>query len=419
MADYAPHPVTPAIDMPGMRRAGPDLLSLALMDARNHTLDLLSRLQDALGSVELRLPGPLSPSLAPPRWLAGHIGWFAEYWITRNTQRAQGIDCAPRPTRLAALDPGADMAWNPEDCPPQRRSGGDVPGMTEARAYLLETLEGTLELLEHAEPTDAGLYFYRLALFHEDLRGEQLLRLAQDLGLSVGVDSPPVGAMREPLRLPAMTWTLGAGDEPGFCWAQESGAQPLAVPEFEIDAQPVSWQQYAEFVADGGYDNPELWQPEGWAWVQAQGRRAPRHVDQIGAGGAVLLRRFGRPVHAAGAHAAQHLSWWEADAWARWAGRRLPTEAEWEVAAITAARRGFRWGEVHEWVAGRLQPWPGFRADPWSAGTEFDPQPAFGNARVLRGASFASRARAHHARGRAFAAADSDIGFTGFRTCAI
>ena len=78
------------------------------------------------------------------------------------------------------------------------------------------------------------------------------------------------------------------------------------------------------------------------------------------ASGAVLQTLFGRPARMAGSQSAMHVSWWEADAWARWAGRRLPTEVEWEIAAHAAARRGFRWGDVREWTAGTLRPWPGF-----------------------------------------------------------
>ncbi|MFT4268057.1 MAG: DinB family protein, partial [Xenophilus sp.] len=273
-----------SIDSPDMRRAGRELLSLGLIDARNHTLHLLSLYEQALRSPELELPAPLPPDLPPPRWLAGHIGWFAEAWIARNTQRALGAACPARPMRLASIDPGADAAWDPQMCPPPERAGPGVPGMAETRAYLLETLESTLELLGHADETDAGLYFYRLALFHEDWRGEQLVRMAQALGLPIGAELPPPGATRPPLVIPAMRWTLGAAEAPGFHLAQETGALALEVPEFEIDAQPVTWQQFCEFVGDGGYDRPELWTPEGWAWVQAGARRAPRHVEQIGLG---------------------------------------------------------------------------------------------------------------------------------------
>ena len=123
-----------------------------------------------------------------------------------------------------------------------------------------------------------------------------------------------------------------------------------------------------------------------------------------------------RTVRAAGNQSVVHLSWWEADAWARWAGRRLATEVEWEIAAHTAGRRGFRWADVHEWTAGTLQSWPGFSPDPWSGGTVFDPRPGFGRARVLRGASFATRARLRSLKRRSFAPADRDDDAIPYRT---
>src|SRR5205085_9038365 len=181
---------------------------------------------------------------------------------------------------------------------------------------------------------------------------------------------------------------------------------------------------YVEFVDDGGYDDPRHWLPEGWAWLEEQarreGRRGPRHVDQIGsASGAVMQTLFGKPTRMSGSQLAMHVSWWEADAWARWAGRRLPTEAEWEIACLQAARRGFRWGELREWTAGTLRPFAGFRQDVWAPQAELDVETLFGAARVLRGASFASRTRMHHPRARAWALPERDDGFVGFRTCAI
>lgn len=406
-----------------MSHAGRELLSLALIDARNHTLHLLSLYEQALGSADLVVPQ--DEGIDPPIWLAGHIGWFAEWWIARNTQRAFGVDCPVRPTRLAAIEPNADVWWNPSQIDSAERWSADLPDLAQTKAYLLETLEGTLELLEHAAETDAGLYFYRLALFHEDLRGEQLVVMAQTLGLPLGVEFPPSAVTREPVLVPATSWELGQADT-GFFFAQEGGMQRVEVPEFEIDAQPLTWSQYVEFVDDGGYDRAEFWRPEGLQWLasQTEGRRGPRHVEQIGAarhgsGGSVLRQQFGRTMRAAGNHSVVHVTWWEADAWARWAGRRLATEVEWEIAAHTATRRGFRWSDVHEWTAGTLQPWSGFRADPWSEGGEFDPQPAFGHARVLRGASFATRARMRSPKRRGFALPGRDDGFFGFRTCAI
>lgn len=412
-----------SIDSPDMRRAGRELLSLALIDARNHTLHLLSLYERALGDPSLAvLP---ADGVEPPVWLAGHIGWFTEWWISRNTQRAFGAACPVRPTRLASIEPQADLWWDPAQRAPGDRWAPELPGIESTKAYLLETLEITLELLGHAAETDAGLYFYRLALFYEDLLGERLVVMAQTLGLPLGIGPTPAAVMREPLLVPATAWELGLPAE-GFSFAQEQGAHRVEVPEFEIDAQPVTWGQYIEFVDDGGYDQQMLWHPDGWRWMGAQveGRRAPRHVEQIGgarngSGGSVLQRRFGTTVRAAGHHSAVHLSWWEADAWARWAGRRIATEVEWEIAAHTAPRRGFRWADVHEWTAGTLRPWPGFQPDPWSAGTAFDPVVAFGQARVLRGASFATRARLRSPRRRGFAMPDRDDAFCGFRTCTL
>ncbi len=420
-----------------MRRAGREMLSLALIDARNHTLHWLACWQQALGTPTLALPPHDDDIDEPPLWLAGHIGWFGEWWIGRNTQRALGPACPAQPMRLASIEPGADAWWDPRQSAAAQRTSPPLPDIDATRAYLLETLETSLDMLDKAAETDAGLYFYRLALFHEDLRCEQLVAMAQTLGLALPAVAPAPGvpglelavapAARAPLLVPATAWRLGAAGEGGFAFAQETGRQAVDVPEFEIDAQPVTWSQFVEFVDDGGYDREELWQPEGWQWLArhaAQGRRGPRHVEQIGgahggAGGGVLQNRFGRLVRVAGQQAAVHLSWWEADAWARWAGRRLATEVEWEVAATVAARRGFRWGEVHEWTAGTLRPWPGWQPDPWSAGTAFDPQPAFGRARVLRGASFATRGRLASIQRRGFAWPDNDRGFHGFRTCAL
>ena len=154
--------------------------------------------------------------------------------------------------------------------------------------------------------------------------------------------------------------------------------------------------------------------------MDGEGRRGPRYVEQIGsASGAVMQTHFGRAARMSGSQSVMHVSWWEADAWARWAGRRLPTEVEWEMAAHTASRRGFRWGDVREWTATTLRPWPGFTPDAWTLQTDFQAQPHFGGARVQRGASFAARSRMKHPKFRGFAAPERDDGFVGFRTCSV
>jgi formylglycine-generating enzyme required for sulfatase activity len=234
------------------------------------------------------------------------------------------------------------------------------------RAYLLQTLESTLSLLEKAGDSDQALYFYRLCLFHEDMHAEAMTAALQALGLPLDAPlrkalTPAAMTLREPLRIPATRWTMGsAAESPGFVFDNEVGLHDVTVPEFEIDAQPVSWAQYVEFVADGGYDRSELWCAEGWHWLQAisqqEGRRGPRYVEQIGvASGAVMQTRFGQSQRMLGQQPAMHMSWWEADAWCRWAGRRLPFEVEWEIAAHSAdtsrSHRGHGRGSTCAWIA--------------------------------------------------------------------
>lgn len=411
---------TAAIDTPDMRQASRERLSLALMDARNHTLQLLGRFEQALGP---RLEVPKSAETVPPLWLVGHVAWLAEYWIARNPQRNLGPRCTAEGVRIGSVEPQADRWFDPGLLPHDDRWSAKLPDLAAVKAYLLDTLETTLELLEKTGDSDDELYFFRMALFHEDLRGEELITLAQTVGVPIGLALPAGAQAREPLLMPACKWTLGWSDG-NFALDIERGVETLQVPEFEIDAQPVSWAQYVEFIDDGGYDRQECWHPQGWEWLQREadreGRRGPRHVEQIGvASGAVLQTLFGKPTRMGGTQSAMHASWWEADAYARWAGRRLPSEAEWEIAANVAARRGFRWGDVREWTAGTLRPWPGYRADAWGPHAELDAQPLFGTARVLRGASFATRARMKHPKARVWALPERDDGFVGFRTCAV
>jgi ergothioneine biosynthesis protein EgtB len=420
-----PHSLVSGIDSPAMRCAGRELLSVALMDARNHTLHLATQLAaaDARAHAEFAKGDGTGqmPSLA---WVLGHIGWFQEWWIARNMQRARGQRCDARATRLPSLEPSADRWWDDARVSQPEGDSLDLPDLATLKTYLLTSLETTLELLETAADTDEGLYFYRLALAHEDMHGEELIVMAQLGGVALDIPTPGPMTSRAPLLLSATTWDMGSARDSGFTFDNECARHPVAVPEFEIDAQVVSWSQYVEFVDDGGYDRAELWHPQGWQWLQAHaaaegteaGGRAPRFVQQIGvASGAVMQTRFGTPRRMLGGQCVTHVSWWEADAWCRWAGRRLPAEVEWELAACTAQRRGFRWGDVWEWTGSTARPYPGFSADPWRDYSE----PAFGSHKVLRGASFATRERMKHPRFRNFQLPQSDQLFCGFRSCAL
>lgn len=403
-----------SIDSPRMRQAGRDVLSLALMDARNHSLFLLSVFEQFLGSQRLEVP--LRPELNPPLWELGHMGWFQEAWVGRNLTRHLGRRSDPAAPRLASIEVDADRWWDSSWVAHDSRWTLDLPDLQQTKAYLLATLESTLDLLEKAPNTDEALYFYRLALFHEDMHAEALIRMAQILNVPVKINRPAAGVVCEPLWMPATRWTLGLEVAGGFSFDNERPAHEVSVPGFEIDAQVVTWAQFVEFVDDGGYDRPELWHPRGWRFVQAGERRAPRYVEHMGvASGAVSQTCFGTCHRMTGAQPVMHVSWWEADAWCRWAGRRLPAEVEWELAAHTAAGRGFRWREVWEWMGTSFRAYPGFEADPYRDYSV----PCFETHKVLRGASFATRARMKHPKYRNFALPARDDLFAGFRSCAL
>jgi ergothioneine biosynthesis protein EgtB len=404
----------PDVNSPSMRAAGKELLSLALLDARNHSLRWIAVYEEALAAQNFSVP--LRAELNPPLWELAHIGWFQEYWLARNVQRQRGPACDPTLPRLPSIVAEADRWYDSSQVPHDTRWQLGLPGLQPTKQYLADTLETTLELLETADESDDALYFFRLTLFHEDMHGEALAYMAQTLGLSL-VNAkgllPDIGSMapREPLLFPASRVLLGSPPG-GFAFDNEKLAHEVRVPEFEIDAQPVTWAQYGEFVEDGGYDDIAWWSAEGWDWLQSEGRRAPRHVDQLRQG--VLQQRHGRLARVPMAQPAMHVSWYEADAWCRWAGRRLPTEVEWEAAAHAGRSRGFRWGDVWEWTATTFRPYPGFSADPY---LDYS-QPWFGTHKVLRGASFATRGRMRHAKYRNFYLPTRDDIFSGFRSCA-
>ncbi|MBL8329434.1 MAG: SUMF1/EgtB/PvdO family nonheme iron enzyme [Rubrivivax sp.] len=349
------------------------------------------------------------PSGLVPLHMAGRAGWLQEWWIVRNVQRLRGESAGAGGVRLPAFDARLDAALAQD----ARALQGLETALTadEIRRYLQTTLEQTLDLLALCPPDDAALHVYRCALQHEDRLAEAFAVAAQSLGLaalaSPGLQQPaPARAPLEPLWMPAQTFGLGSAPG-GWVPAAERWSHDEAVPEFEIDAHAVSWQRFVEFAEDGGYDREPLWQPASWQWLQRNVRRAPRHVEQLRGG--ALVTRFGRLQRAPAAQAVAHVSWHEADAWCRWAGRRLPTELEWELAACTARSRGFCWGDVWEWTAGTARAWPGGE----------QPVQTTPPRRVLRGASSWTVARAAHPKQRRFAAPERDELFCGFRSSAI
>jgi ergothioneine biosynthesis protein EgtB len=396
--------MTFALDDPQrIRHADAELLSLALIDARNHTLRWLAAFDGVVAPAD---------AAVSPMWLAGHAGWYQEHWIARHVQRQRGEHCEASALRLASIDPRAD------DWLCHRRGSGPGLSAHEVREYLAATLDITLDLLAASDDSDDALHFFRAAMLHEDRLGEALAELAAAWQLpSGGPSAPPwlplpARPPREPVWWPAQRFCIGALPG-GLVPDNERWAHEVEVPEFEIDAQAVSWARYVEFAEDGGYDRRDWWTDAGWVFLQAEGRRAPRHVEQLRGG--VLLRRHGQLRRVAGEQPALHLTRHEAEAWCRWAGRRLPTEPEWELAATLGRSRGFVWGDVFEWVAGSARPWPGHVATP---GT-LDAMPPPRTQGVQRGASWMTRPRRCQTSARRFAAVDADTAFCGFRSCAL
>jgi len=404
-------------DALAMRSAGAPLLQLALMDARNRTLGWLSAFDG------LALTGPFD-GFDPPHWLAAHAAWYQEYWIARHVQRARGEAADAAAPRLASVLPGADAWFDPKASTRAARWQSGQPDATVVRQYMADTLDTTLDLLDKAGSGDAALQVFRQALWHEDRVGEALAELVQALDLAPERQQPlidcglwaglPSRGRQAAMAFPGQRWQLGSAPG-GFVPPSERWAHEVAVPPFEIDAQAVSWAQFAEFVDDGGYDERRWWTDAGWDHLESTARRAPRYVEQVSGG--VLARRQGRLQRVPAGQPVVHVNAHEAQAWCQWAGRRLPSEAEWELAAVTASARGFVWGEVLEWVAGRARAYPVVP----SAGAGWPEAEAAGQPapRMLRGASAWGSGRLRHPRARQLAAAEADERFAGFRSCAV
>jgi gamma-glutamyl hercynylcysteine S-oxide synthase len=372
------------------RQGGRAELAAALQDSRARTLALLDAYVATLGET---LAVPYSTQLNPPIWEVGHIGWFQDYWIARNRQRDLGIDADPEHARPAGRMAAADDLYNSSLVAHSRRWSLPLPDLDATRAYLAAGLQETLHLLASAQENDAALYFYRLALFHEDMHAEAATYMAQalDIELPAALRAEPADlASNKPLVVPAQTWMLGYSG-PGFAFDNELGAHAVAVPAFEIDSQVVSWRRYLPVVEAGEAPPPRYLRQQDGVW------QALRY-------GVWQVLNLDQP--------AMHLTWQEAETWCRMAGRRLPSEAEWEIAALTEPE--FHWGKVWEWSASRFLPYPGFSAHPYRDYSA----PWFGDRYALRGASRATSPRMAHARYRNYFTPERNDLHNGFRSCA-
>ena len=415
-------------------------LAEALREARARTLATYADLDwEALP--------PCIASVNPPLWELAHIAWFQEFWCLRDGARLESAK--PK----AALLAEADRLFDSGSVPHHDRWHLAYPTREAISRYMEQTLEATLDALERTP--EAERYFFRLALFHEDMHGEALLMTLQTLGFAPPgiecLEPPPSVAQRaRDVFFQGGEFLQGTvAERREFVFDNEKWAHVASVRPFAISAAPVTQGEFAAFVEEGGYCRREFWTAEGWQWREAACAHAPCYWRRDGAGW--LVRRFDRwwPIDFAAPMV--HVSLHEAQAFCRWADRRLPSEAEWEFAARNGgaddrypwgdepaqcagldlryrgasfaidephpSRSGLRhlMGNVWEWTASPFAPYPGFRPDPYREYSE----PWFHTHYVLRGGSFATRSRLVHNRFRNFYLPERADAFAGFRTCAI
>lgn len=357
---------------------------------RERTLQLADVWEAALGRDGMRIP--YDAGLNPPVWEWGHVAWFQEWWVARNRERSLGERCDPANPRLPSLLARADSFYDSSAVAHRSRWELPLPDAGATRDYLARTLESTLACLA-ALPVDAGdddLYFFRLVALHEAMHSEASEYMARALGIAL--DQPPareLGPHRE-LALPAGRFLLGSPRE-GFAFDNELDTHEVDIAAARIDAQPVTWDRFVAFIEAGGYADLQWWTAAGREWLSAQARIPSVHATHP-------------------RHAVVHVNAFEAEAWCRWAGRRLPTEAEWECAALTLP--GFEWGDAWEWTASDFLPFAGFEPHPYRDYSA----PWFGTRRVLRGACPATSPFLAHARYRNFFEPHRRDVFAGFRS---
>ena len=387
---YSAQPAAAAL---AVRTGAPAALREALLAARERTLRLAEDFRAALGP---QPHVPYAAELNPPLWELGHVAWFQEWWVGRNPDRALGVGARGGAPRSASLLPGSDALYDSGRVGHRTRWALVLPEPEETDRYLRQTLEDTLEALDRLQP-DAGddaLYFFRLAAQHEQMHAEAAVMMAQGLGIALReCGAPAVAGAGTELLVGADALRLG-DPQPGFAFDNELGAHEVELAAYAIDAEPVTWGAYLPFVEGGGYEDLRWWTPQGRAWLATLRLRQPANLRRAGGGWEQFRHGTWHPLHAA--QVAVHLNAHEADAWCAWARRRLPTEAEWEHAALT--QPGFRWGAAWEWTASRFQPYPGFVPHPYADYSA----PWFGSRRVLRGASTATAAAMAHPRYRNF-----------------
>jgi iron(II)-dependent oxidoreductase len=391
-----------------------------MLEARARTFLLLAPLTDA----ELRVQH--DPLMSPILWDLGHIAYFEELWLTRNLQGH--IEFVEMPG-----------LFNPFEHPRRERGSLKLPGLAECREIMDEIRSRVLGRLkvtdfDSANPLLKDGYVYEMVLQHEYQHNETIL---QTLQLKSGRPYTPASRFTPPaptgavasrmVRFPGGRVEIGTDDR-SAAYDNERGRHVIELPPFWIDEHPVTNGEFETFIAEGGYSDRTLWSAESWAWIKESGAEAPKHWTR--ADGQWMTRSMDRFGPVRPSHPVCHVCYHEAEAYARFVGKRLPTEQEWEAAAAwdpeTGTQRMYPWGDlpvskdlanvdqlsfgtapigsyaqnvspigcsgmigdVWEWTSSDFQPYPGFESFPYREYSEA----FFGNEyKVLRGGSWATR----------------------------
>ena len=426
-------------------------LTEILRDARSRTLELLQGLDAA------QLIGPKLDTVNPMLWEIGHVAWFYEYFILRRLYNHRPL-LANGDDLYDSIKIAHDTRWNLS-----------LLSLDDTIAYMGQVQDALIGRLDGTMADQSDSFIYRFATFHEDMHDEAFLWTRQTLAyprpaLAIASEGLPpdadAGDLPGDVEVPGGTFWLGSPRNASFLFDNEKWAHPVTVAPFRIARAPVTNSQIAAFVEDSGYWRQELWDEEGWRWRHSVEAEHPVYWQRDDAGN-WHVRRFHEWLPLPPHQPVIHVNWYEANAYCRWAGRRLPTEVEWEVAAIGEAtangselspgKRRFPWGDepttrrhaildaralgcidaaalpegdsafgcrqmlgnVWEWTGDSFAPYPGFTPDAYR---EYS-QPLFGNTKVLRGGAWTSRSRMVSATYRNYFGPERRDVFAGFRTC--
>jgi iron(II)-dependent oxidoreductase len=418
-----------------------------MQDAHRRTLALIEGLSPA------HLMGPRLATVNPLRWEIGHAAYFYEYWILR--QHAGQPAARDDVDRLYdSITIAHDDRW---DLP--------LPTLDDTLGYIDTVRERVGTILRDGEDPRRD-YLAQYAVFHQDMHNEAYTYTRQTLGYPAPrrPEGPHItgqgGGLAGDVEIPGGRFELGASPDDGFVFDNEKWAHTVEVEPFAIARAAVSHGDFLAFVEAGGYQDRSHWDDAGWQWRGQAGLQHPVYWRESPDGWQV--RRFDQWVPLPHDAAMIHVSWHEAQAYCRWAGRRLPSEVEWEVAAAGEAtpdgqslahhKRRFPWGDappditranldglalgtidvgalpdgdsafgcrqmignVWEWTADTFGPYPGFEPDMYQDYS----QPLFGTTKVLRGGAWPTRGRMIRNTWRTYYGPDRNDVFAGFRTCA-